>query len=43
VPLLKLPILLGNLALHKAMKRRTKRQRVAAGSATPERTHTNPV
>jgi len=43
VPLLKLPVLLGSLALHKARKKRRKRQQLAAGVAGPERKHTPPA
>jgi hypothetical protein len=40
MPLLKLPVLLGSLALHKARKRRRERQRLAIDTAGPERSHT---
>jgi anaerobic magnesium-protoporphyrin IX monomethyl ester cyclase len=43
MPLLKLPVLLGSLALHKARKRRSKRQRLVVSAARPERNHTLPA
>jgi anaerobic magnesium-protoporphyrin IX monomethyl ester cyclase len=40
MPLLKLPVLLGSLALHKARKRRRERQRLAIDTAGSERSRT---
>jgi anaerobic magnesium-protoporphyrin IX monomethyl ester cyclase len=43
VPLLKLPVLLGSLAIGKAQKRRRKRQRAAAGVRVSASSHTPPA
>jgi radical SAM superfamily enzyme YgiQ (UPF0313 family) len=43
VPLLKLRVVLGSLALGKARKKRSKRHRLAVGVAGPERNHTPPA
>jgi radical SAM superfamily enzyme YgiQ (UPF0313 family) len=43
MPLLKLPVLLGGLALHKVRKKKSKRQRRAVSAAGPERNHTPPA